>query len=78
VTCGCPIAARASEYFDAAVAAKLSSIWKIRSVEAGQEVGINDAQSGERAFFLDAHLSRSFRVISGTGLSDPHNRIAKN
>src|SRR5215471_20339796 len=50
----------------------------VRSVEAGREVDIDDAQSGERAFFLDAHLSRPFRLVSGTGLSGSHNRIAEN
>src|SRR5215470_1711506 len=48
----------------------------VRSVEAGREVGIDDAQSGEYTLFLDTHLSRSFRVVSGTGLSGSYNRIA--
>src|SRR5262249_33045561 len=50
----------------------------VRSIETGREVGIDDAQSGECAFFLDAHLSWSFRVVSGPGLSGPHNCIAEN
>src|SRR6516225_5918087 len=48
----------------------------VRSVATGREVGIDDAQSGECTLFPDAHLSRSFRVVSGTGLSGPYNRIA--
>ena len=48
----------------------------VHSAEAGREVSIDDAQSGESAFFLNAHLSGSFRVVSGTGLSGPYNRIA--
>src|SRR5713226_10152604 len=48
----------------------------VRSVETGREVGIDDAQSGECTLFLDAHLPRSIRVVSGTGLSGPYNRIA--
>src|SRR5215468_902819 len=48
----------------------------VRSIKAGREVGIDHAQSGECAFFLDAHLSWSFRLVSGPGLSGAHNRIA--
>src|SRR5262245_43100858 len=47
----------------------------VRRLETGREVGIDDAQSGECTLFLDTHLSRSFRVVSGTGLSSPYNRI---
>src|SRR6266566_6774010 len=50
----------------------------VRSIEAGWEVGIDHTQSGECAFFLDAHLSWSFRLVSGPGLSGPHNCIAEN
>src|SRR6266566_200000 len=50
----------------------------VRNIEAGWEVSIDHAQSGECPFFLDAHLSWSFRLVSGPGLSGPHHCIAEN